>query len=272
MLLAGSYLLLLALGAFHPRIIDGKHLPLDHSARQCRFEQALRNYRTQGGRYGYENDGYQNNYPQHYDDRNQWEEDDYADYYDDDDYYSRNQPSRGRGRPAKRDQKSQQSAGFEALGLAGLGLGGLGSGQRKTGFTLVGAGMVFTILGMSLFFEKNLLRIGNLMLLTGLTLVIGPGRTVGWFSAKERIRATSTFLVGVFFVFIGKPVIGMLLEIFGFLNLFGNFFPLVFSLLKKMPFVGDLLGGSNNKRKPAYDERYSRRNQQQYYGYDDDDY
>ena len=113
------------------------------------------------------------------------------------------------------------------------------------------------MLGVALFFEKNLLRFGNLMFLSGVPLIIGPGRTAGFFLQPKKARATSCLGLGVALVFLGRPMLGMALEAFGFLNLFGNLFPIVFMMAKRVPVVGDLLGGGGGgggKRKRRRDE------------------
>jgi hypothetical protein len=59
--------------------------------------------------------------------------------------------------------------------------------------------------------------------------------------AKEKLRASICFCLGVFLVLRGNSFFGMLLEIFGFFNLFANFFPVVLAVLRNVPIVGDLL-------------------------------
>lgn len=94
--------------------------------------------------------------------------------------------------------------------------------------------------------------------------MLGPGRTIGYFLQPQKARATGCLGCGIFLVFVGHPVIGILLEIFGLLNLFGNMFPLVMMMAKNLPVVGGLFGGNNNnngsrgaKRKSRYeDDRY----------------
>lgn len=92
--------------------------------------------------------------------------------------------------------------------------------------------------------------------------MIGPGRTVGYFLQPKKARATGCLACGVFLVLVGHPVIGILLEIFGLLNLFGNMFPLVVMMAKNLPVVGGLFGGNNGgsggKRKESRydDDRY----------------
>jgi hypothetical protein len=119
----------------------------------------------------------------------------------------------------------------------------MGTSHRQLGFGLCAAGLVTTALGVMLFMHKQLLRLGNLMFVAGFPLVVGPGRTAGYFLQPEKARATSCLLLGVLLVFWGRPLLGLILEVFGMLNLFGNLFPLVFAMVRRLPVVGDLLSG-----------------------------
>ena len=47
--------------------------------------------------------------------------------------------------------------------------------------------------------------------------------------------------VGVLLVFWGKPRIGILCEIFGLLNLFGNMFPVLLALARRLPVVSSII-------------------------------
>jgi len=86
------------------------------------------------------------------------------------------------------------------------------------------------------------MRLGNLLFIAGVPMTIGPGRTAGYFFQPKKSRATACLALGIFLVFIGSPVFGILLEIFGLLNLFGNMFPLLKMMIKTLPGVGSLLG------------------------------
>ena len=104
-------------------------------------------------------------------------------------------------------------------------------------------------------------------------MTIGPGRTAGYFLQPQKARATGCLSVGIFLVFIGWPVIGICLEIFGVVNLFGNMFPVALAILKTMPIIGPILnrapggagGGRRGRNKSRYDDRSD------YYDYDDHD-
>jgi Got1/Sft2-like family len=118
------------------------------------------------------------------------------------------------------------------------------------------------MLGISLFFNKSLMRLGNLLFIAGVPMTIGPGRTAGYFFQPKKSRATACLALGIFLVFLGSPVLGIALEVFGLLNLFGNMFPLVAVLIKQVPFVGTLFG-SGGLGKNA-DTRRSSRERDQY--------
>jgi hypothetical protein len=117
------------------------------------------------------------------------------------------------------------------------------------------------MLGISLFFNKALMRLGNLLFMAGVPMTIGPGRTAGYFLQPRKARATGCLALGIVLVFVGHPVIGILLEAFGLLNLFGNLFPFALVILKQMPIIGPLLS-----RKPKSNEN----NQDRGRGYPDD--
>lgn len=142
------------------------------------------------------------------------------------------------------------------------------NGDKRIGFALLGSGAVFTMLGVSLFFNKSLMRLGNLLFIAGVPITIGPGRTAGYFFQPKKSRATACLALGIFLVFIGSPVFGILLEIFGLLNLFGNMFPLLKMMIKTLPGVGSLLGDGGKGNRRDYDNRDSYEDNQGYY----DDY
>lgn len=76
-------------------------------------------------------------------------------------------------------------------------------------------------LGIILFFDGGLLAIGNILYLIGITLIIGFQKTVQFFMRKEKLRGTVCFFIGVLMVFLKFAFLGVLVEAFGFINLFG---------------------------------------------------
>lgn len=143
----------------------------------------------------------------------------------------------------------------------------LRNGNKKIGIMLLGGGAVFTLLGISLFFNKTLMRLGNLLFIAGVPLFVGPGRTTGYFLQPKKARATGCLALGIFLVLTGWPILGICLEAFGILNLFGNMFPVFMVLLKQMPIFGSLMKGTSNADRTNNKGNRSRDS----YRYDDED-
>ena len=113
--------------------------------------------------------------------------------------------------------------------------------MAEIGIGLTCAGVLFLTLGVLMFFDKGLLAMGNILFLSGVMLIIGFSKTLRLFFQKRKIRGTSCFLGGIFLVLVGWPMFGMGIECFGFLNLFGDFFPVALGFLRNMPVIGNVL-------------------------------
>ncbi|KAI9015244.1 vesicle transport protein [Phycomyces nitens] len=115
------------------------------------------------------------------------------------------------------------------------------SDSQKIGVGLTAFGLFFMLLGVMMFFDGGLLAIGNVLFLSGIGAIIGPKNTVVFFTRREKLRGSACLLGGIFLVLIKFPFFGFLLEVFGILNLFGDFFPVVFGFLKRLPVIGPIL-------------------------------
>ena len=69
--------------------------------------------------------------------------------------------------------------------------------NRKIGLPLLGIGAILTVLGVGLFFNKMLMRLGNLFFVAGVPMTIGPGRTAGYFFQPKKARATACLTSGI---------------------------------------------------------------------------
>jgi len=116
------------------------------------------------------------------------------------------------------------------------------SDGQKIGVALTTFGILFLFLGVMLFFDGALLALGNLLFLGGITLIIGPQKTFYFFARKNKLRGTACFIGGILIVMVVKrPFIGIIVETIGFLNLFGDFFPVILTFLRQLPFLGQFL-------------------------------
>jgi len=112
---------------------------------------------------------------------------------------------------------------------------------QKIGVGLTAFGIVFMVLGILLFFDAGFIAIGNILFLAGITTVIGFLRTILFFKRKNKIFGTVCFFTGIFLVFLKWPMIGIIVELFGFVNLFGDFFPVIISFMRNLPIIGNIL-------------------------------
>ena len=96
---------------------------------------------------------------------------------------------------------------------------------RKIGIGLSAGGLLFTVLGIFMLFDRGLLAMGNLLFLCGVVLLIGPKKTWRFFFQMRKWKGTTSFLGGIALVLYGWTIIGIMVEAWGFLNLFGDFFP-----------------------------------------------
>ncbi|KAL5554972.1 hypothetical protein UlMin_037208, partial [Ulmus minor] len=108
----------------------------------------------------------------------------------------------------------------------------------KIGLGLIGFGIFFSFLGVILFFDRGLLALGNIFWLTGVTLLLGWRSTWNLFTNQANYKGTVSFLLGLFFLFVRWPIVGIILEIYGCIVLFGGFWPSVKMFLNQIPFVG----------------------------------
>ncbi|KAK7800791.1 hypothetical protein U0070_016500, partial [Myodes glareolus] len=90
----------------------------------------------------------------------------------------------------------------------------------EIGVGVTGFGVFFILFGILLYFDSVLLAFGNLLFLTGLSLIIGLRRTFSFFFQRHKLKGTTFFLGGVAIVLLRWPLLGMLLEAYGFVNLF----------------------------------------------------
>ena len=67
--------------------------------------------------------------------------------------------------------------------------------------------------------------LSQLLFLSGVLLIIGPTKTYRFFFQKRKAKGTACFLGGIALVLYGWAMVGIVVEGWGFLNLFGDFFP-----------------------------------------------
>lgn len=112
---------------------------------------------------------------------------------------------------------------------------------KQIGVGLTGFGSLFLLLGIILLFDKAFLVIGNVLFIAGIIILIGPQRVAIFFGRPGKRRGSACFLLGVVLVLWGWCITGMLIELFGIVNLFGNFFQFIIPMLRNLPIIGNIL-------------------------------
>lgn len=119
--------------------------------------------------------------------------------------------------------------------------GAMMSDNRKIGTGLLALGGIFLFLGVMFFFDAGLLAIGDVLFLSGITMTIGTRRTFVFFFKRRQLRGNLFFFGGIALVFFNRPFFGMILQVVGFLNLFGPFIPIAVQAMRQVPLLGNFL-------------------------------
>ncbi|XP_072960840.1 vesicle transport protein GOT1 [Typha angustifolia] len=115
------------------------------------------------------------------------------------------------------------------------------SETKKIGIGLIGFAILFSFLGVILFFDRGLLALGNLFFLSGVGILLGWQSTWQLFTKKLYLKGSIPFFVGLFLIFVRWPIVGIILEIYGAIVLFSGFGPSIKVFLSHIPVVGWLL-------------------------------
>ncbi|KAG4906598.1 hypothetical protein JHK85_056053 [Glycine max] len=108
----------------------------------------------------------------------------------------------------------------------------------KIGLGLTGFGIFFSFLGLIFFFDKGLLAMGNILFVSGVSLTIGLKSTMQFFMKRSNFKGTISFGIGFFILILGWPILGMIVESYGFIVLFSGFWPTLAVFLQKIPVLG----------------------------------
>ncbi len=81
----------------------------------------------------------------------------------------------------------------------------------------------------------------QILFISGLAFVIGLERTFRFFFQWHKARGSAAFFGGIVVVLLGWPIIGMIIEVYGFVVLFSGFFPVAINFLRRIPVIGMIL-------------------------------
>ncbi|PHH64826.1 hypothetical protein CDD81_3892 [Ophiocordyceps australis] len=116
------------------------------------------------------------------------------------------------------------------------------SDTQKIGVVFCSGGGLFLIGGVMLFFDRAMLAMGNILFLIGLTIIIGPQKTMLFFARKQKAKGTAAFFAGLALILMRWTFIGFLVESYGIVILFGDFLGTFASFARGLPIIGPYIG------------------------------
>lgn len=82
----------------------------------------------------------------------------------------------------------------------------------------------------------------QILFLIGLTIIIGPQKTLLFFARKQKAKGTAAFFGGLLLILLRWPLIGFCVELYGIFVLFGDFFGTIAAFARNVPVVGPYIG------------------------------
>ncbi|KAF6821509.1 Protein transport protein GOT1 [Colletotrichum chlorophyti] len=118
------------------------------------------------------------------------------------------------------------------------------SDSQKIGVIFCSGGGFFLIGGVMLFFDRAMLAMGNILFLIGLTIIIGPQKTLLFFARKQKAKGTAAFFGGLALILLRWPLIGFCVELYGIMVLFGDFLGTIAAFARNIPVIGPYIGAA----------------------------
>ncbi|KAH7139246.1 vesicle transport protein [Dendryphion nanum] len=133
------------------------------------------------------------------------------------------------------------------------------SDNQKIGVAFCSGGGFFLLGGVMMFFDRAMLAMGNILFLIGLTLIIGVSKTAAFFARRQKWKGTAAFAAGIALILLRWPFFGFLIEMYGILVLFGDFFATIAGFVGNIPVIGPYIaqalekisGGRRNAELPV---------------------
>jgi hypothetical protein len=82
----------------------------------------------------------------------------------------------------------------------------------------------------------------QLLFLIGLTIIIGPQKTLVFFARKQKAKGSAAFFAGLSLILLRWTFIGFLIEAYGIAILFGDFLGTIAGFARGLPVVGPYIG------------------------------
>ncbi|KAK2754109.1 got1 family protein [Colletotrichum kahawae] len=116
------------------------------------------------------------------------------------------------------------------------------SDSQKIGVIFCSGGGFFLIGGVMLFFDRAIPTRPQILFLIGLTIIIGPQKTLLFFARKQKAKGTAAFFGGLALILLRWPLIGFCVELYGIMVLFGDFLGTIAAFARNIPVIGPYIG------------------------------
>lgn len=104
--------------------------------------------------------------------------------------------------------------------------------RRETGFTVIGFGVLFFLIGATLLADKAMAVSGNILIIVGASICTRPRMTN--LLSLNKLQGMALFVIGVFFLLKTYVLMGFLLEIIGLFILILDRIPTPKSVARKI--------------------------------------
>ena len=108
------------------------------------------------------------------------------------------------------------------------------------GLGMLGIGILLFLVGILMLLDRALLVMSNILILTAILILMRPAGFYGFITERGRGQGTIAFFLGIALVLCKLPLPGLICEVTGAFWLFGGFWPLLMSLIAKLPYVANL--------------------------------
>ncbi len=95
---------------------------------------------------------------------------------------------------------------------------------------------------MMFFFDRALLAMGNVLLLIGITLLLGVSKVLTFFADRRKLKGTAAFFSGIVLILMKWTFFGFIAEAFGIVVLFGDVIGTIMGVLRTLPVIGGPIG------------------------------
>ena len=82
----------------------------------------------------------------------------------------------------------------------------------------------------------------KILFLIGLTIIIGPQKTLLFFARRQKLKGTAAFFGGLILILMRWALVGFLIELYGIFILFGDFIGTIAGFARNIPVIGPWIG------------------------------